>query len=134
MYGFDTTLADDVKRFQFLRSLPGAYVFLQRYRPVLGGPAADLSGFFDDRADQHIDALLRVNFTQNMKSVEVHYPWPCLLYAQSRGRVHRRLVETLFRYNNRHRMGQFLAKLEDLCQQREAPTPPPPEARERTWH
>ncbi|MEO8429786.1 MAG: hypothetical protein ABI651_22075, partial [Verrucomicrobiota bacterium] len=121
MYGFDTTLADDVKRFQFLRSLPGAYVFLQRYRPVLGGPDADLSGFFDERADEHIDALLRVNFTQNMKSVEVYYRWLCLLYARSRGRVHRRLVETLFRYNARHRMGQFLAKLENLCQQREAP-------------
>ncbi|MEK7684895.1 MAG: hypothetical protein AAB466_05700 [Verrucomicrobiota bacterium] len=112
MYGFDTTLAEDVERFQFLRSLPGGYVFLQRYRPVLGGPEADLSRFFDDRADEQIDALLRVNFTQNMKSMEVYYRWLCVLYAQMRGRVHQRLVETLFRYNKRHLMGGFLAKLD----------------------
>jgi hypothetical protein len=30
MYGFNTSLAEDVKRFRFLRSLPGAYVFMQR--------------------------------------------------------------------------------------------------------
>ncbi|MSU21483.1 MAG: hypothetical protein EXS30_08810 [Pedosphaera sp.] len=116
MYGFDTTLADDVKRFQFLRSLPGAYVFLQRYRPVLGGPEADLSNFFDEDADEQIDALLRVNFTQNMKSMEVYYRWLCRLYAEQCGRVHRGLVETLFRYNARHRMGGFLARLERACQ------------------
>jgi len=119
MYGFDTTLADDVKRFQFLRSLPGAYVFLQRYRPVLGGPDANLTDFFDEFAGEHIDALLRVNFTQNMKSMEVYYRWLCLLYARQRGRIHRRLVETLFRYNGRHRMGQFLNRLENLCRERE---------------
>lgn len=115
MYGFDTTLADDVKRLQFLRSLPGAYVFLQRYRPVLGGPDADLSNFFDANADEHIDALLGVNFTQNMKSVEVYYRWLCMLYAERRWRIHHKLVETLFRYNGRHLMGSFLAKLKNIC-------------------
>lgn len=117
MYGFDTTLAEDVKRFQFLRSLPGAYVFLQRYRPVLGGPEADLSGFFGEDADEQIDALLRVNFTQNMKSMEVYYRWLCLLYARQRGRIHFKLVETLFRYNRRQQMGRFLGRLENLRQE-----------------
>ena len=116
MYGFNTTLAEDVERFRFLRALPGAYVFLQRYRPALGGPEAKLSRFFDDHAEEQIDALLRVNFTQNMKSMEVYYRWVCLLYAQQRGRVHRPLVETLHRYNQRHRLGAFLVKLEMLCQ------------------
>ncbi len=119
MYGFDTTLADDVERFRFLRSLPGAYVFLQRYRPVLGGPEADLSNFLDDRAEEHIDALLQVNFTQNMKSMEVYYRWLCVLYAQQHGRIHRRLVETLYRYNGRHRHGGFLARLETICRRGE---------------
>ncbi len=121
MYGFDTTLADDVKRFQFLRSLPGAYVFVQRYRPVLGGPEADLSHFFDEDAEEQIDALLRINFTQNMKSMEVYYRWLCLLYAEQRGRVHRGLVETLYRYNQRHLMGGFLVRLESICRGGEAP-------------
>ena len=51
MYGFNTTLAEDVARFRFLRSLPGAYVFVQRYLPVAGGPLPDHRRLFDDRAD-----------------------------------------------------------------------------------
>ena len=38
MYGYNTTLAEDVDRFRFLRSLPGVYVFMQKYLPVKGGP------------------------------------------------------------------------------------------------
>ena len=38
MYGFNTTLEEDVDRFRFLRSLPGAYVFMQKYLPIKGGP------------------------------------------------------------------------------------------------
>lgn len=117
MYGFNTTLAEDVRRLQFLRTLPGAYVFTQRYLPVPGAPAPDLRDFFDDRADERINALLRVNFRQNMKSMEVYYRWVCLLYAQQRGRIHHRLVATLYRYNRRHCMGGFLAKLDTLCRE-----------------
>ena len=122
MYGFNTTLAEDLERFQFLRTLPGAYVFVQRYRPVLGGPEPDLSGFFDDRSDERIDSLVGVMFQQNMKSMEVYYRWLCELYARQRGRIHRPLVETLYRYNNRHRMGAYLSKLEGLCRGHRAAT------------
>lgn len=120
MYGFNTTLAEDVARFEFLRGLPGAYVFVQRYRPVPGGPEPDLSRFFDDRADERLDALLRVCFQQNMKSMEVYYRWLCGLYARQRGRIHRPLVDTLFRYNDRHCMGAYLAKLDTLCRDHRA--------------
>ncbi len=115
MYGFNTSLAEDVARFRFLRSLPGAYVFVQRYRPVLGGPAPDLSRLFDERADGLIDELVRIVFRQNMKSMETYYRWLAVQYAAQRGRVHRRLVETLFRYNSRPRMGSFLDRLETLA-------------------
>lgn len=115
MYGFDTTLAEDVRRFQFLRTLPGAYVFLQRYRPVLGGPEADLSNYFGEDAGEQINALLQVNFKQNMKSMEVYYRWLCLLYAEQCRQIHYELVATLFRYNARQRLGGFLLKLEAIC-------------------
>ena len=75
MYGFDTTLAEDVERFRFLRSLPGAYVFVQEYMPILGGPPPKMANFFDDRADQLLDELIRIVFTQNMKSMENYYRW-----------------------------------------------------------
>jgi len=114
MYGFNTSLAEDVKRFRFLRSLPGAYVFVQRYRPVPGGPAPNLGRLFDERADALLDELVRIVFRQNMKSMETYYRWLALKYAAQRGRVHYRLVETLFRYNARPRMSGFLHRLEEM--------------------
>jgi hypothetical protein len=115
MYGYDTTLEEDVERFRFLRSLPGAYVFVQEYQPILGGPEPDLSSFFDARADQLIDDLIRILFPQNMKSMEKYYRWLSRQYFLSFGRPHRRLVDTIFRYNARDRKGFYLAKLERLA-------------------
>ena len=115
MYGFDTTLADDVERFRFLRSLPGAYVFVQKYQPAPGGPPARLEDFFDERADELIDELIRIQFTQNMKSMENYYRWVSKRYAQTFGQLHQRLVDTIFRYNNRQRKGLYLAKMAQLC-------------------
>ena len=115
MYGFDTTLAEDVERFRFLRSLPGAYVFVQEYQPGPGGPPAELEGFFDERADELIDELIRIQFTQNMKSMENYYRWVSKRYAQTFGKLHRGLVDTIFRYNQRHRKGLYCATMAHLC-------------------
>jgi hypothetical protein len=113
MYGFNTTLAQDVERFRFLRSLPGAYVFVQPYRPLPGGKPASLAGFFDERAEALVDELIRIVFPQNMKSMENYYRWISLLFAQKFGRPHMPLVDTIFRYNQRERRGHYLANLFD---------------------
>ena len=120
MYGFRTTLAEDLARFRFLRSLPRTYVFVQRYQAPPGGPEPDLEHFFDDHTDENLDALVKIVFHQNMKSMEVYYRWVCLLYAHQRGRIHSDLVETLYRYNNRHRQGSFVAKLQAICAARDS--------------
>jgi hypothetical protein len=112
MYGYDTTLAEDVERFRFLRSLPGAYVFVQRYQPCVGGPEPDLSGFFDERADERIDELVGILFPQNMKSMETYYRWLSERYFETFGRIHEKLVETIFRYNCRHLKGRYLEALQ----------------------
>ena len=117
MFGFNTTLAEDVARFRFLRSLPGAYVFVQRYQPVLEGAPPDYRALFDDRADALLKELVRIVFSQNMKSMETYYRWLAIQYAAQRGRIHSELIETLFRYNARPRMGRFVAELEELCRQ-----------------
>ena len=114
LYGFNTTLAEDVARFRFLRSLPGAYVFVQRYLPVLGGPLPDHRRLFDDRADGLLQELVRIVFRQNMKSMETYYRWLAIQYAAQCGCIHAELIETLFRYNGRPRMGRFVARLEAL--------------------
>lgn len=111
MYGYNTTLAEDVERFRFLRSLPGAYVFTQRYQPFPGSPSPSLHRFFDDNADALLDELVRIVFTQNMKSMEVYYRWVSREYARTFGRLHKGLVDTIFRYNNRHAKGRYLATI-----------------------
>lgn len=125
MYGFNTSLEEDLQRFRFLRSLPGAYVFVQRYQPPPGAPPPNLSRLFDDRAATLIDELVDIVFLQNMKSMETYYRWLALQYATQRGCIHRRLVETLFRFNGRPRMAGFLHRLEALARTPAAPLPPP---------
>lgn len=111
MYGYNTTLAEDLERFRFLRSLPGAYVFVQQYRPFPGAPRPDLHHFFGPNADRQIDELVRIVFPQNMKSMEKYYRWISQQYARQFGKLHKGLVDTIFRYNNRHAKGRYIASL-----------------------
>jgi len=114
MYGFNTRLAEDVERFRFLRSLPGAYVFVQEYLPILGGPPPNTSDFFDEHAEELIDELIRILFPQNMKSMEKYYRWVSRKYAQTFGRLHMGLVDTIFRYNRREDRGLYIASMANL--------------------
>lgn len=118
MYGFNTTLAEDVERFRFLRSLPGAYVFVQEYMPIPGGPPPNLANFFDHRADDLLDELIRILFPQNMKSLEKYYRWVCRHYALTFGRIHQGLVDTIFRYNRREFKGFYVETLAGLCREK----------------
>lgn len=111
MYGYDTTLEEDVHRFEFLRSLPGAYVFTQKYLPLRDGPEAGSLDFFGPDPDPWIDRLIAIVFRQNMKSMENYYRWVSRRYADAYGRLHRGLVDAIFRYNNRHMKGAYLASL-----------------------
>lgn len=113
MYGFNTTLAQDVERFRFLYSLPGAYVFVQKYQTIVNGPEPQLQNFFSDQSqtDRDIDELIQICFTQNMKNMEKYYKWVSKLYAQQFGTLHMGLVDTIFRYNNRYDRGRYIASL-----------------------
>lgn len=111
MYGYDTTLSEDVARFRFLQTLPGAYVFVQEYLPVPGGPAPRVAGFFGPEPDRLIWELVSIRFKQNMKSMEKYYRWVSRRYARTYGRLNDALVEAIFRYNNRWQKGLYLATL-----------------------
>lgn len=117
MYGYKTTLAEDVERFSFLRSLPGAYVFVQEYQQIPGGPPPDLTGFFTDDTDELIDKLIRIIFSQNMKSMEKYYRWLSKRYAQTFGKLHSGLVDYIFRYNRRDRKGLYISTLAGIKKQ-----------------
>ena len=128
MYGFDTSLEEDLERLRFLKTLPGAYVFTQLYQPTIGAPPARLDGFFNDRADELIDELVGINFGQNMKSMETYYRWISRLYVLTFGKLHNRLVDVIFRYNRRDRKGQYITSLAGTSPgvASQAPTLPPP--------
>jgi hypothetical protein len=111
MYGYNTTLAEDIERFRFLRSLPGAYVFVQLYQPIPGGATPILANFFSENTDELIDELIKIVFPQNMKSMEKYYGWVSKRYAMSFGKLHMGLVDTIFKYNNRHHKGRYIATL-----------------------
>ena len=111
MYGYDTTLEDDLERLALLRSLPGAYVFMQKYLPIRGAPPAETLDFLGADPDKHIDQLVGIVFTQNMKSMENYYRWVSRRYAENYGRLHMGLVDTIFRYNQRHKKGEYIASL-----------------------
>jgi hypothetical protein len=112
MYGYNTTLEEDVERFRFLRTLPGAYVFVQEYKPIIGREKPGQKQFFNDRADELINELIRIIFPQNMKSMEQYYRWLSQLYYTTFGKLHTGLVDTIFRYNHRDRKSLYIAGLQ----------------------
>ncbi len=111
MYGFNMTLAQDVERFRFLRTLPGAYVFAQQYRPICEDGICHNVDYFEKNADALIDELISITFTQNMRSVEKYYRWVSRKYAQTFGKLHMGLVDAIFKYNNRYNRGEYIATL-----------------------
>jgi hypothetical protein len=114
MFGYNTTLREDVQRFSFLRELPGAYVFTQEYRPFPGSPQPQLQHFFDQEADALINKLIRILYHQNMKSMEKYYFWLGRLYASTFGRLHQGLTDTIFRYNRKDEKGRYITTLAGL--------------------
>jgi hypothetical protein len=87
-------------------------VFTQQYQPIrAGAPIDDGIDFFDDDVDLLIDELISIVFTQNMKSMETYYRWLSRKYAIAYGRLHAGLVDTIFKYNNRHMRGAYIATL-----------------------
>ena len=58
-----------------------------------------------------IDELVRIVFTQNMKSMEKYYRWLSRFYARTFKRLHKGLVDTIFRYNQRFEKGRYIATM-----------------------
>jgi hypothetical protein len=67
--------------------------------------------FFDENADDLIDELVGILFPQNMKSMEKYFRWVSKRYAETFGRLHKNLVDTIFKYNDRGMKGKYIATL-----------------------
>ncbi|MBI5244410.1 MAG: hypothetical protein HY922_12150 [Elusimicrobia bacterium] len=106
MYGFNTTLSDDIARFGFLqrhRISP----FVQRYQPPLG---ASRPGRFD-YFDCNVAPLARMHFPQNGRNFECYLKWVSRSYVRRFGKIHRPLVDRIFQYNFRERKRQYIDNL-----------------------
>jgi hypothetical protein len=96
MYGYNTTLSDDIKRFSFLQKL-GVSPFVQKFQPVDDSPVPKLENYFDTG----IDALLNIYFYLNGRNFEIFLKWVSRKYAAEFGKLHMPLVDLIFKYNHK---------------------------------
>ena len=109
MYGHDTTLSDDLRRFRFLQELP-AVPFVQEYEPVSGSPAPSVSGYFDT----DIEPVLSIVFRENGRNFERFLKWVSRRYAEEFGELYMPLVDMIFRYNRRQQKHRYIESLAGL--------------------
>jgi len=104
MYGYNTTLSEDIEIFSFLQSL-GVSPFVQEYQPVIGREAPVVKHYFD--AD--IAPLFKIYFRQNGRNFERFLKWVSRRYALETGRLCMPLVDMIFKYNNRQHRHKYIA-------------------------
>lgn len=102
LYGFDTRLSEDNKRFRHIRR-KGYLPFFQEYWPIAGVP----SRLSEDYFDIDLNAVIRLTFHSNGHNWEKYLLWVSTLYFKRYGRYYQPLVEILYRYNNKHRLEWF---------------------------
>jgi len=106
MYGYNTTLSEDIERFSFLQKM-GTSPFVQRYQPVLGARLSLIDNYFDTDVDQ----LLRIHFAQNGRIFENFLRWVSKRYVKEFGKLYMPLVDLIFKYNNKHRKHRYIESL-----------------------
>lgn len=106
MYGYKTTLSDDIERFSFLHKM-GTSPFVQQYQPVLGAHPPEIENYFDT----DVDRLLQIHFAQNGRIFENFLKYVSRKYAEQFGKLHMPLVDLIFKYNNRHSKHRYIESL-----------------------
>jgi hypothetical protein len=106
MYGYNTTLSDDIERFSFLQKI-GTSPFVQRYKPVLGAGQPEIDEYFDT----DVNHLLEIHFPQNGRIFENFLKWVSRKYVEQFGKLHMPLVDLIFKYNNRQSKHRYIASL-----------------------
>ena len=109
MYGFDTSLSQDYSRWKLLKRLH-LVPFFQEYWPIEGIPAKVPEPFFDIELDE----VIRLAFRSNGQNWEKYLRWLNRRYFQTFGRYYKPLVETIYRYNNKAQIQNYLTRPETL--------------------
>jgi len=109
IYGFDTSLSEDYRRWMMLRRLR-LVPFFQEYWPIEGVPAKIPEPFFD----MDLDEVIRLTFRSNGQNWEKYLRWLNRRYFETFGRYYKPLLETIYRYNNKERIHKYLQQPEIL--------------------
>jgi len=109
LYGFNTRLSEDYRRFLMLRRLRLIPFFLE-YQPVADVAARVPEDFFD----MDLDALIRLTFRSNGQNWEKYLRWVSRLYFLTFGRLYLPLLKIIYRYNRKENIRKFLDRPELL--------------------
>ena len=126
LYGFDTRLSEDYRRFLMLRRLL-LIPFFMEYQPVANVPARVPQDYFD----MDLDAVIRLTFRSNGQNWEKYLRWVSRLYFQTFGRFYLPLLRIIYRYNRKENIRKFLDRPDLLTDQlyRSFAKPPDPDSR-----
>ncbi len=106
MYGYDTSLSDDIARFSFLcqrRISP----FTQKFQPIQGIPTYAPFEYFDCDPEP----LAHLHFPQNGRNFERFLKWAGRKYAEQFGRLYMPLVDRIFQYNFKYAKAHYINTL-----------------------
>ena len=106
MYGYNTTLSEDLKRFHFLYK-HGLSPFVQRFQPIDNSPPPQVNFYFDT----DIESLLQIKFHFNGKNFENFLKWVSKKYIEEFGELYMPLVDLIFKYNNRQYKHRYIETL-----------------------
>ncbi len=105
MFGYDTTLSDDLARFSFLKEM-SVTPFTQKFRPIVGCEPPEVKTYIDT----DVDPLMDLHFGLNGKVFENFLKHVSEKYFEETGEFHMPLVDRIFKYNNKHGKYKYLAR------------------------
>jgi len=106
MYGYNTTLSEDFKRFHFLYK-NGFSPFVQKFQPIDNSPPPQVNHYFDT----DIEPLLKIKYHFNGKNFENFLKWVSKKYIEQFGKLYKPLVDIIFKYNNRQYRHRYIETL-----------------------
>jgi len=114
MYGFNTTLSDDLTRFEFLDQM-GVLPFVQEFQPIDNTEKPAVPHYFDT----DLEPLLKILYPFNGKNFENFLKWVSRKYAETFGELYMPLVDLIFKYNNKQCKHRYIETLAGILKPRE---------------
>ncbi|MCP4690903.1 MAG: hypothetical protein GY859_22820 [Desulfobacterales bacterium] len=105
MFGYNTTLSDDLARFSFLKEMK-VTPFTQKFQPFVGCDPPEVKTYIDT----DVEPLMDLHFGNNGKIFENFLKYVSEKYFEETGEFHMPLVDRIFKYNNKHGKYKYLAR------------------------